>query len=46
MVDALGCECNSLGFCDDDTTGSPGLDDELEVILESPSTSAWAEPHS
>ena len=41
VVEALGYECNSLGLnCDDDATGSPGLDDELEVILESPSTSA------
>ena len=39
MVEALACECKSLGFCDDDATGSPGLDDELEVILESLRTS-------
>ena len=44
MVEALGCECNSLGFCDDDALGSPGLDDELEVIVESPSTSVGGAP--
>ena len=43
MVEALGCERNCLGYCDDDATDSPRLDDELHVevikLLESLSTS-------